>query len=667
MAQCLTIESILVDACTLGGGCPSSNSPTCSCEGKNEMMRLSVGAAPITVADLDIDWANNSFQGFCQDAQTAQHVEELNATIENCGWLQEPENGILPANASVLIITSSDMCTASNSFAGLSDTLTVLFQCAGNFQGHFANFGSGLRTTTVSVDGECPTSVTYDRGLLVDQNGNIGGEDGALVTFAADGTATYSNNGCTAPFAPQVVDAGEDQLLCGEEPVPLNATVQGSFSAVEWSGGTGTFGDANAASTTYTPGVDDGDTVTLTFTATNCNGTITDEIELSIGQLPQPVISFDGPEALCDGESTVLNATGVGAPVWNTGDEANAITVTEPGTYTVTFSNECGSSSASQDVSAGTMPQGELLGADLSPFCEGESIALEVIANGPTTWNTGDVGTVLTVTEAGTYTATVTTTCGSIDLEAEIEVTALPEVSVFPGAVVLCNGESVLLNASSDDEVTWSDGTTTDALEVSNAGVYTATVTNECGTAEASAEVEVSTITAEIEGGPFTGGVPFELVVLNGTAEAVDATWFVDGTFVGEEDELNYLFDTPGTFELMLVATNADGCDDVVTVTVIVNDCPDTPTVLPNIFSPNDDNVNDEFTFIADCLSDLSMQVFNRWGTLVFEASGNAASRWNGKTSNGDDVSEGTYVVSLKFTDLEGESRAIQQHVLITR
>lgn len=631
------------------------------------MMRLSIGAAPITVADLDIDWSNNSFQGFCQDPQTAEHVEELNATIENCGWLQEPENGILPANSSVLIITSSDMCTASNSFAGLSDTLTVLFQCAGNFQGHFANFGSGLRTTTVSVDGECQTSATYDRSLLVDQNGNIGGEDGALVTFAADGTATYSNNGCTAPFAPQVVDAGEDQLLCGQEPIALNAMVQGSFSEVEWSGGDGSFADANAATTTYTPSPDDGDTVTLIFSATNCNGIITDEIELSIGQLPQPMISFDGPQALCDGEETTLVATGVGNAVWNTGDEGNSLTVSEAGTYTVTFSNECGSVSASQDITADVSPEGVLTGGELSPICDGESINLEVEGNGTVTWNTGDIGPSITVSEEGAYLAVVTTACGFLELFVDIEVTDFPELTVSPTNTSLCNGETALLNASSNTQVTWSDGTVDNSLEVNAAGTYTAIATNECGTTEASVEVTESSVDAVIEGGPLTGSAPLDVSVLNNTAEAVDANWFVDGEFVGQGDALNYLFETPGTFELTLETTNEDGCQDVTSVLIIVNDCPDVETALPNIFSPNDDNVNDEFTFITDCLTNLNMQVFNRWGTLVYEAEGAAAGRWNGKTANGDDLSEGTYVVNVTFTDADGESRVVWQSVLLTR
>ena len=58
---------------------------------------------------------------------------------------------------------------------------------------------------------------------------------------------------------------------------------------------------------------------------------------------------------------------------------------------------------------------------------------------------------------------------------------------------------------------------------------------------------------------------------------------------------------------------------------------------------------------------------FNRWGTLVYEAEGAAAGRWNGKTANGDDLSEGTYVVNVTFTDADGESRVVWQSVLLTR
>lgn len=126
--QCLQVQSILVDACVPGGGCVNSQSPNCSCEGKNEMVLFKVGSAALNTANLSAVWPNNSFRGWAQNTGTATNVSNLNATIASCGYLKEPVGGVLPANSSVLIITSWDMCPTANSFASLQDTLIVLFQ-----------------------------------------------------------------------------------------------------------------------------------------------------------------------------------------------------------------------------------------------------------------------------------------------------------------------------------------------------------------------------------------------------------------------------------------------------------------------------------------------------------------------------------------------------------
>ena len=79
--SCFTINSILVDAC----GNP---------EGENEMVRFTVGASPLQVSSLNVSWpsTNLNFLGICQNANTAQKVADLNATIQSCGYLLEPSN-----------------------------------------------------------------------------------------------------------------------------------------------------------------------------------------------------------------------------------------------------------------------------------------------------------------------------------------------------------------------------------------------------------------------------------------------------------------------------------------------------------------------------------------------------------------------------------------------
>lgn len=269
-SQCFQIESILVNACDPGSlNCNNAGVATCNCEGKNEMIRFKIGNAPLNVSNLSINWPNNSFQGISPvNATTTGYVNALNSTIINCGFLLQPVAGVLPANKRVLLITSTDFCSSANSFANLTDTLIIIFQNAGNYQGHFANTGSGTRTLSMSFSSPagCSDAVTYNLALLTMQNGTIGNQDGAAVEFTPTGLATYVNYGCQAPFIPLSINAGPDKTICVGGTQSFTATPSGSYTSINWSlgsGATGSFSPTNSLTTTYTAGAGDNGTIKL--------------------------------------------------------------------------------------------------------------------------------------------------------------------------------------------------------------------------------------------------------------------------------------------------------------------------------------------------------------------------------------------------------------------
>ncbi|MEN0006579.1 MAG: gliding motility-associated C-terminal domain-containing protein [Bacteroidota bacterium] len=95
----------------------------------------------------------------------------------------------------------------------------------------------------------------------------------------------------------------------------------------------------------------------------------------------------------------------------------------------------------------------------------------------------------------------------------------------------------------------------------------------------------------------------------------------------------------------MLQATLTDtitGCTGIYEIDITIR--PEEKIYIPNAFSPNDDGVNDFFeVFTSDQeVLVLTMQVYDRWGALVFEQSG--ANRWWDGTFNGSDLPSGVYV-----------------------
>jgi gliding motility-associated-like protein len=323
-SQCFEIESVLVDAC--GGQ-----------EGLNEMVRFKAGSTPLNCNTLIVDWPNNSWQGIVQNSVTASKTAALNTDIivaGGCGQLIEPPGGIIPANATAILVTSYNMDTALNSFGALTENIYIIYQDATVTSGHFANFGSGLRTLTM-IFNACTDIVTYDRALLVDETGANVAANGATVAFSPTGIPTYINNGCTAPVPPFTVDAGAlTMTVCAGNSILLNGTAEG-YQSIHWSAASGSFSNPDGLSATYiSASADAGTTITLTLTATNfCGTTITDTIQLTVTNGITP--NFGMLLELCSGSAApVLVAT---SPNGITGSwNPSVINTTVGGSYVFT-------------------------------------------------------------------------------------------------------------------------------------------------------------------------------------------------------------------------------------------------------------------------------------------------------------------------------------------
>ncbi|WP_026703549.1 T9SS type B sorting domain-containing protein [Flavobacterium soli] len=387
-SQCFQIESILVAAC----------SPTPNTEGYNEMVRFQVGPNPLNTSNLVVDWPSNGWEGLVQNPITASQVATLNADIDavgGCGNLLEPIGGVLPANASVILVTSYLMDTDSNSFGALAEDTYIIFQNnLSNTAGHFANYNvnPGLRTLEITFTGAggCTDTVTYDRTLLT-------GSIGDTVLFTPSGTASYDNFGCSAPIPPFTVDAGipSTSPACAGTTISLLGTVEGQQSLL-WTAPTGTLSDPTIIGTNYTiPGDAAGQSITITLTATNsCGASITDTLIVNVTSSTVP--TFNLPTTLCTGATapalptTSLNGiTGTWSP--------SAINNTADGSYVFTpTAGQCSNSfTLNVTVSSGVTPVVEF--SYPTPVCATLTSLMPILDPGFTTGGTFTSDTGLTI------------------------------------------------------------------------------------------------------------------------------------------------------------------------------------------------------------------------------------------------------------------------------
>ena len=94
-------------------------------------------------------------------------------------------------------------------------------------------------------------------------------------------------------------------------------------------------------------------------------------------------------------------------------------------------------------------------------------------------------------------------------------------------------------------------------------------------------------------------------------------------------------------------AIDSVGNESVLSNLFCVDNCPNYE--LPNAFTPNGDGANDLYTpFLGwRFVQSVDMQIFNRWGNLVFQTTDPNIS-WSGKNETGKELSEGTYFYVCK-------------------
>ena len=121
-----------------------------------------------------------------------------------------------------------------------------------------------------------------------------------------------------------------------------------------------------------------------------------------------------------------------------------------------------------------------------------------------------------------------------------------------------------------------------------------------------------------------------------------------------KEENSELLNQCPGIYPVQI--TDANGCT-LDTTGVVPNE------LFPcledrNVISPDGDGLNDSFIlFCSEDLVDNNLEIYNRWGELVFEQANYSCSDNNpidcfeGRTNNGDILPQGAYYYVLQYTD----------------
>jgi gliding motility-associated-like protein len=365
-------------------------------------------------------------------------------------------------------------------------------------------------------------------------------------------------------------------------------------------------------------------------------------------------------ENICLGSATsfsILNLANVDSLEWNFGEPvsgaANTSTLLNPthtyasaGTYTVSliyYGRIC------KDVASDTVTK-EItiidvaapiadLGADTT-MCDGQSVLLDAsFTQSSYRWQDGSTDSVYLVESPGTYWVEITNTCGEDRDTVEVGVFTSNLQVDLGGDTTFCQGHSTVLDAGqlSDASYAWQDGSSDNTYFVNSAGKYWVTVSDRCRSI--SDTITISTIRApEVSLGNDTVLCPGNQLILNATTDEAEYAW-QDGS-----TKAFFLVEEEGRY--MVSVANRCGQNRAI-IDVDYEDCSCT-VFVPSAFTPNGDQLNNRFEVVYNCdFTSYQLQIFNRWGELIYETTNPRAS-WDG-TSNGNALPNGKYLYLLKY------------------
>jgi gliding motility-associated-like protein len=130
--------------------------------------------------------------------------------------------------------------------------------------------------------------------------------------------------------------------------------------------------------------------------------------------------------------------------------------------------------------------------------------------------------------------------------------------------------------------------------------------------------------------------------------------WYANGSSIGSGQDFTWSSPVPGTYDIVLQVTSADGCTSSYSIPYVIIEV---PIDIPNVFSPNGDGRNEQFSILNIEQHKNNLTIFNRWGMSVYEAS-NYRNQWSAVG-----VPDGTYYYELILQD----GRAYTGHLTLLR
>lgn len=356
-----------------------------------------------------------------------------------------------------------------------------------------------------------------------------------------------------------------------------------------------------------------------------------------ITKIPKPNLGND--TILCPNAQVVIkdinNTINMGC-LWNTKDTTKTITVHKAGAYILTNRYKYCTLADTINISIGKNPM-VYIGNDTA-FCHAFSIDLNAgVGYKYYQWNTGQTNYNITIDKQGLYHVKVADSnyCETADT---IDIKQLPPPKItITQDTILCDRVKLTVIAQKGIKYLWSNNDTGAIANAYTKGNYWVRAYHPfCYNADTIAVNQMPK--PEIFIGNDT------IICKNHWLKAPIAQNYLWSN--GSSSNSINVTET-GTYWVRIKQNNCFNSD-----TIILEECLELSDYIPTAFTPNADGTNNEFMPIIFNSKQIKLQIYNRWGELIYQEISNQPS-WNGNYLN-QACQEGIYLYQLSITDLKG-------------
>jgi hypothetical protein len=257
--------------------------------------------------------------------------------------------------------------------------------------------------------------------------------------------------------APVITNSGSNNICIGDSVILTSSPA----NAYTWSTTETTAAIIVKTAGTYSVSIQD---------QTGCTNTSLPS-SIVVNALPFVAISPSGATTFCQGDSVVLSSTAGSSYLWSNGETNQAISAKIAGNYTVKMTdvNTCSDTSAPENITVKSLPSDTVSITGVLVFCQGDSVILSAAAGNQYLWTGGQSTQSVTITQSGNYSVNLTgsNACSVNSSPIAVTVNTLPDTSIsLSGSVSFCQGDSITLSAQANLNYLWSNGATTQSVNI---------------------------------------------------------------------------------------------------------------------------------------------------------------------------------------------------------